>query len=110
MIENLDPDNPFSPEGIERIADWMVPRIRQSAMFNMALAARDADLLAVALQGMLAEYLAEIGYEANVRQDKNLVIISTDDDEDDPEMVNVSVPLTRALFQRLYGSGGGRIF
>ena len=110
MIENLDPDNPFSPEGIERIADWMVPRIRQSAMFNMALAARDADLLAVALQGMLTEYLSEIGYEANVRQDKNLVIISTDDDEDDPEMVNVSVPLTRALFQRLYGSGGGRMF
>ena len=107
MTANLGPDNPFSPEGIERIADWMVPRIRQSAMFNMALVARDADLLAVALQGMLAEYLAEIGYEANVRQDKNLVIISTDDDEEDPEMVNVSVPLTRALFRRLYGTGGG---
>ena len=108
MTENLDPDNPFSEEGIERIADWMVPRIRQSALFNMALAARDADLLAVALQGMLSDYLAEIGYEANVRQDKNLVIVSTDDEEDDGEMVNVSVPLTRALFQRLYG--GGRAF
>lgn len=108
MTTNLDPNNPFSPEGIERIADWMVPRIRQSAKFNMALVARDADLLAVALQGMLADYLAEIGYEANVRQDKNLVVISTDDDKEDPEMVNVSVPLTRALFQRLYG--GGRMF
>ena len=103
MIPSLDPDDIFSPDGIERIADWMVPRIRQSAMFNIALASRDADLLAVALQGMLAEYLAEIGFEANVRQDKNLVVISTDDDKDDPDMVNISVPLTKALFRRLYG-------
>ena len=106
MTEKLDPNDIFSPEGIERIADWMVPRIRQSAMFNIALASKDAELLAVALQGMLAEYLAEVGYEAEVRQDKNLVIISTDDDEEDPEMVNVSVPLTKALFQRLYGGFG----
>ena len=106
MTAKLDPKDLFSPEGIERIADWMVPRIRQSAMFNIALASKDAELLAVALQGMLAEYLAEVGYEAEVRQDKNLVIISTDDDEEDPEMVNVSVPLTKALFQRLYGGFG----
>ena len=106
MNAKIDPNDLFSPDGIERIADWMVPRIRQSAMFNIALASKDADLLAVALQGMLSEYLAEVGYEADVRQDKNLVIISTDDDEDDPEMVNVSVPLTKALFQRLYGGFG----
>ena len=106
MNAEIDPNDLFTPEGIERIADWMVPRIRQSAMFNMALAARDADLLAVALQGMLKDYLAEVGCEAEVRQDKNLVIISTDDDDDDQEMVNVSVPLTRALYQRLYGGFG----
>lgn len=101
--KKLSLDDQFSPDGIERIADWMVPRIRQSAMFNIALASRDAELLAVALQGLLAEYLAEIGYAADVRQDKNLVVISTGDDEEDPNMVNISVPLTRALFQRLYG-------
>ena len=106
MNPKIDPNDLFSPDGIERIADWMVPRIRQSARFNIALASRDADLLAVALQDMLTKYLAEVGYEADVRQDKNLVIISTDDDEDDPEMVNVSVPLTKALFQRLYGGFG----
>ena len=106
MTAKLDPNDLFSPEGIERIADWMVPRIRQSAMFNIALASRDADLLAVELQRMLTEYLAEAGYEADVKQDKNLVIISTDDDKEDPEMVNVSVPLTKALFQRLYGGFG----
>ena len=106
MNPKMDPNDLFSPDGIERIADWMVPRIRQSAMFNIALASRDAELLAVALQGMLSEYLAEVGYEAEVRQDKNLVIISTDDDEEDPEMVNVSVPLTKALFDRLYGGFG----
>ncbi len=103
MDAKLDPNDIFSPDGIERIADWMVPRIRQSAMFNIALASRDADLLATALQGMLAEYLAEIGFAADVRQDKNLVIISTDDDKEDPDMVNISVPLTKALFRRLYG-------
>ena len=103
MNPKKDPNDLFSPDGIERIADWMVPRIHQSAMFNIALASRDAELLAVALQGRLAEYLAEIGFEANVRQDKNLVVISTDDDKDDPDMVNISVPLTKALFRRLYG-------
>ena len=103
MAAKLDPNDIFNPEGIERIADWMVPRIRQSALFNMALASRDADLLAVALQGMLAEYLAEIGFEADVKQDKNLVIISTGDDKEDPDMVNISIPLTKALFRRLYG-------
>ena len=102
-MANPDPNELFSPDGIERIADWMVPRIRQSAIFNIALASRDAELLAVALQGMLADYLAEVSYDANVRQDKNLVIISTDDDGEDTEMVNVSVPLTRALYRRLSG-------
>lgn len=105
MTAKLDPNDIFGPDGIERIADWMVPRIRQSATFNIALASRDADILAVALQGMLAEYLAEIGFAADVRQDKNLVVISTDDDKEDPDMVNISVPLTKALFQRLYGRG-----
>lgn len=97
MTAEFDPNDIFGPDGIERIADWMVPRIRQSATFNIALASRDADIL--------AEYLAEIGFAADVRQDKNLVVISTDDDKEDPDMVNISVPLTKALFQRLYGRG-----
>lgn len=57
-------------------------------------------------KGMLTEYLAEVGCYADVRQDKNLMIISTDDDEEDTEMVNVSVPLSKSLFQRLYGGSG----
>ena len=57
---------------------------------------------------MLTEYFSEVGYEADVTQDKNLVIISTNDDEEDPDIVivNVKVPLTKALFQWLYGGFG----
>lgn len=96
---------PFSAAGIEQMADWMAPRMGRSPIYRIAMGSKDADLLAVMLADLMTEYLAEIEYDARVRRDRNFVIVSTGDDDESQREHNISIPLTRAILQRLHGPG-----
>ena len=99
--------NPFDEAGIEAMADWMAPLLRESPMYHMAIDNADPDLLAVLLERLMTEYLEYRELDGRVRRDRNLVYISLGDEDDDNEAdaVNVSIPLVRALMLRLRGPG-----
>ena len=106
MTDELRWSNPFDEVGIEEMADWMAPRIGQSPMFSLALDAADPELLAILLEGLMAEYLEYRELPGRVRREGNLVYLSMgDDDDDQSNAVNMSIPLFRALMLRLRGPG-----
>ena len=105
MADEIQWSNPFDQAGIEEMADWMAPRVRESPLFSLGIAASDAELLAVLLERLITEYLEYRELPGNVRREGNLVYFSLDDDDDDQsDAVNMSVPLFRALMLRLRGS------
>ena len=96
--------DPFSASGIEQMADWMARRFGQSPVYRIAIGSGDAELLATVMADLMTEYLAEIGYDARVRRDRNLVTIATGDDDDGSRREhNISIPLARAVMRRLHG-------
>ena len=107
MADEVQWSNPFDEAGIEEMADWMAPRVRQSPMFSLGIAAADAELLAILLEQLMTEYLEYRELPGRVRREGNLVYLSVDDDDDDDQSnaVNISVPLFRALMLRLRGPG-----
>ena len=46
------------------MADWMAHRFGQSPIYRIAIGSGDAELLATVMADLMAEYLAEIGYDA----------------------------------------------
>ena len=106
MAGEVQWSDPFDEAGIEAMADWMAPRVRESPLFNLGIAAADAELLAVLLERLMAEYLEYRELPGTVRREGTLVYFSMGDDDDDPsDAVNMSVPLFRALMLRLRGRG-----
>lgn len=98
--------DPFNAAGIEQMADWMAHRFGQSPIYRIAIGSGDAELLATVMADLMAEYLAEIGYDARVRRDRNFVTIATGDDDDGSRREhNISIPLARAVMHRLHGPG-----
>ncbi len=99
--------DPFNAAGIEHMADWMERRLGQSPVYRIAIGSGDAELLASMMADLMEEYLAEIGYDARVGRDRNLVTIATGDDDDDGSRRerNISIPLARAVMRRLHGPG-----
>ena len=106
MADEVQWSNPFDEAGIEEMADWMAPHVRESPLFNLGIATADAELLAVLLERLMAEYLEYRELPGKVRREGTLVYFSVDDDDnDESDAVNMSVPLFRALMLRLRGPG-----
>ncbi|MCE2501207.1 MAG: hypothetical protein J4G13_10150 [Dehalococcoidia bacterium] len=106
MADEVQWSNPFDEAGIEEMADWMAPRVRESPLFSLGIASADAELLAVLLERLIVEYLEYRELPGKVRREGTLVYFSVDDDDDDEsDAVNMSVPLFRALMHRLRGRG-----
>ena len=106
MADEIRWSNPFDEAGIEEMADWMAPKIKESPLYNMAIGSADPDLLAVLLERLMNEYLEYKELDGRVRRDRNLVYMSLgDDDDDESSAVNISVPLVRALLLRIDGPG-----
>ena len=106
MADELQWSNPFDEAGIEEMADWMAPRVRESPLFSLGIASADAELLAVLLERLMTEYMEYRELPGKVRREGTLVYFSVDDDDnDESDAVNMSVPLFRALMLRLRGPG-----
>ena len=106
MADEVQWSNPFDEAGIEEMADWMAPRVRESPLFSLGIASADAELLAVLLERLMTEYMEYRELPGKVRREGTLVYFSVDDDDDDQaNAVNMSVPLFRALMLRLRGPG-----
>ncbi len=106
MVDEVQWSNPFDEAGIEEMADWMAPRVRESPLFSLGIASADAELLAVLLERLMTEYMEYRELPGKVRREGTLVYFSVDDDDnDESDAVNMSVPLFRALMLRLRGPG-----
>ena len=106
MVDEVQWSNPFDEAGIEEMADWMAPRVRESPLFSLGIASADAELLAVLLERLMTEYMEYRELPGKVRREGTLVYFSVDDDDnDESNAVNMSVPLFRALMLRLRGPG-----
>ena len=106
MADEFQWSNPFDEAGIEEMADWMAPRVRESPLFSLGIASADAELLAVLLERLMTEYMEYRELPGRVRREGTLVYFSVDDDDnDESDAVNMSVPLFRALMLRLRGPG-----
>ena len=106
MADEIRWSNPFDEAGIEDMADWMAPHIKESPIYNLAIDSADPDLLAVLLERLMNEYLEYRELDGRVRRDRNLVFITMgDEEEDESSAVNISIPLVRALMLRLKGPG-----
>ena len=106
MADEVQWSNPFDEAGIEEMADWMAPRVRESPLFSLGIASADAELLAVLLERLMTEYMEYRELPGKVRREGTLVYFSVDDDDnDESDAVNMSVPLFRALMLRLRGPG-----
>ncbi len=106
MADEVQWSNPFDEAGIEEMADWMAPRVRESPLFSLGIASADAELLAVLLERLMSEYMEYRELPGRVRREGTLVYFSVDDDDnDESDAVNMSVPLFRALMLRLRGPG-----
>ena len=106
MADEVQWSNPFDEAGIEEMADWMAPRVRESPLFSLGIASADAELLAVLLERLMTEYMEYRELPGKVRREGTLVYFSVDDDDnDESNAVNMSVPLFRALMLRLRGPG-----
>ena len=106
MVDEVQWSNPFDEAGIEEMADWMAPRVRESPLFSLGIASADAELLAVLLERLMTEYMEYRELPGRVRREGTLVYFSVDDDDnDESDAVNMSVPLFRALMLRLRGPG-----
>ena len=106
MADEVQWSNPFDEAGIEEMADWMAPQVRESPLFSLGIASGDAELLAVLLERLMSEYLEYRELPGKVRREGNLVYFSVDDDDNDQsDAVNMSVPLFRALMFRLRRPG-----
>ena len=106
MADEVQWSNPFDEAGIEEMADWMAPHVRESPLFSLGIASADAELLAVLLERLIVEYLEYRELPGKVRREGTLVYFSVaDDDDDESDAVNMSVPLFRALMHRLRGRG-----
>ena len=93
-------NNPLDDAGINAMADWLAPRIKESPLWQMSLSNRDPELLAIMLERMLPEYFESIEFPAEVTREGTLVYMRVEG-EDDENLINVSVAFAEAIMSRL---------
>ena len=93
-------NSPTDEVGMNAMADWLAPRIKESPLWEMSLSNRDPELLAIMLERMLPEYFEMIEFPAEVTREGSLVYMKLEG-EDDEELVNVSVAFAEAIMSRL---------
>ena len=94
-------NSPMDELGLEAMADWLAPRIRESPLWKMALSDHDPELIAIMLERMIPEYFEFIEFPATIRREGTLVYMKMEGEDDDSEAINVSVPFAEAIMARL---------
>ena len=94
-------NSPLDELGLEAMADWLAPRIRESPLWKMAMSDHDPELIAIMLERMIPEYFESIEFPATIIREGTLVYMEMKGDDDDSEPINVSVPFSEAITARL---------
>ena len=94
-------NSPMDEVGLNAMADWLAPRIKESPLWEMALSNHDPELIAIMLERMIPEYFQSIEFPATITREGTLVYMKLEGDDDDGDAVNVSVPFAEAVMARL---------
>ena len=97
----LKMNDPLDELGLEAMADWLAPRIRESPLWNMAMSNHDPELIAIMLERMIPEYFEYIEFPGIITREGTLVFMKMEGEGDDAEPINVSVPFAEAILSRL---------
>ena len=94
-------NSPLDPLGLDAMADWLAPRIKESPLWKMAMTNHDPELIAIMLERMIPEYFEFIEFPATISREGTLVYMKMKGDSDDSEDINVSVAFAEAIMARL---------
>ena len=94
-------NDPLDDLGLEAMADWLAPRIKESPLWKMAMSNHDPELIAIMLERLLPEYFESIEFPAIVTRKGTLVYMQVKGEDEGAEPVNVSVPFTEAVLSRM---------
>ena len=94
-------NSPMDEVGLNAMADWLAPRIKESPLWEMSLSTHDPELMAIMLEQLIPEYFEAIEFPAAITRKGTLVYMKMEGDDDDSEAINVSVPFAEAVLSRL---------
>ncbi len=97
----LKMNSPLDELGLEAMADWLAPRIKESPLWKMAMSDHDPELIAIMLERMIPQYFQFIEFPATITREGTLVFMQMKGEDDDSEPVNVSVSFAEAVMARL---------
>ncbi len=94
-------NSPMDEVGLNAMADWLAPRIKESPLWEMSLSTHDSELIAIMLEQLIPEYFETINFPAVISRKGTLVYMKMNEDDADSEAINVSVPFAEAIMARL---------
>ena len=94
-------NSPLDELGLDAMADWLAPRIKESPLWKMAMSNHDPELIAIMLERLIPEYFESIEFPGIITRKGTLVYMQLNGADDDSEPVNVSVPFAEAVMARL---------